>query len=133
MPNLQIAINGSKPDTYFARDLVGAQVTASTDPDLISTIIPASTLTIILNNYGIDLLDYNDLNELVKTVENAADYIAGGGTTSTTVYVGTPGDTQVVVVNGDFWLKDHGAGILVVTGELTFNGNIGLTPCSWTV
>ncbi len=124
VPNLQIAINGSKPDTYFARDLVGAQVTASTDPDLISTIIPASTLTIILNNYGIDLLDYNDLNELVKTVENAADYIAGGGTTSTTVYVGTPGDTQVVVVNGDFWLKDHGAGILVVTGELTFNGNI---------
>ena len=50
--------------------------------------------------------------------------VDGGGTTSTTVYVGTPGDTQVVVVNGDFWLKDHGAGILVVTGELTFNGNI---------
>jgi len=124
VPNVQGAINSSKPDTYHARDATGAAVTAEDDPNLIASTIPSSVMTVIMSNYGIDLLNYNDLNEMVKAVEKAADTVAAGGTTSTGVYVGAPGETQVVVVKGDFWLKDDGAGILIVTGELLFNGNI---------
>jgi len=124
VPNVQSAINSSKPDTYHARNSTGGAVTATTDPNLIATIIPSSVMTFIMINYGVDLLNANDLNEMVKSVEKAADTVAAGGTTSTSVYVGAPGDTKVVVAKGDFWLKDDGAGILIVTGELTFNGNI---------
>jgi len=113
--NVQAAISNSKPATYHARNSTGGAVTAETDPDLIATTIPASAMT---------TLNVNDLNELVNTIANAADRVAPGGTSASSVYVGAPGDTQVVVVNGDFHLNDDGAGILVVTGELTFNGNI---------
>jgi len=113
--NIQTAISSSKPDTYHARNLTGGAVTATTDPDLIATMIPASIMA---------TLNVNDLNEMVKMIQNAADRVAPGGTNASSVYVGVPGDTQVVVVNGDFHLNDDGAGILLVTGELTFNGNI---------
>ena len=37
--------------------------------------------------------------------------------------LGTTSAPKVVVVNGDLSLHDGGAGILIVTGELTLNGN----------
>ena len=70
------------------------------------------------------MLDAHDLNDLVKDVKSLADTVAPGGTAATDVYVGAPGDTRVVVVDGDFSLNTNGAGILLVTGELTFQGNI---------
>lgn len=124
LPNVQANIAGSKPKRYFTRDSTGAEVTADTDPNLISATISSSTLTVIFNKYGVNLLDANDLNEMVQSIEKAADTVAAGGTSSNSVYVCSPGDTKVVVVNGDFALIDNGAGILVVTGQLTFNGNI---------
>ncbi|HEX9880451.1 MAG TPA: pilus assembly PilX N-terminal domain-containing protein [Candidatus Binatia bacterium] len=123
-PNIQAAIAGSKPDTYFARNSTGGQVTASTDPDAISTTISGSTLSDIQANYGVNLLSAQDLNQVVKGIEKAADTVAPGGTSSSAVYVGAPGDTQVVMVKGDFALNHDGAGILVVTGTLTYKGNI---------
>ena len=90
-------------------------MTATTDPDLISTTIPASTMA---------NLNLNDLNEMVRMIESAADTVAPGGSDSGSVNVGAPGDSQVVVVDGDFNLNDNGAGILLVKGELTFAGNI---------
>ncbi len=124
LPNVQAAIAASKPARYFARDTTGGQVDAETDPNYISTTIANSTMTAILSNYGMDLMNADDLNEMVKSVEKAAGTVAPGGTSASSVYVGAPGDTQVVVVKGDFNLNDDGAGILVVTGELTFQGNI---------
>ena len=38
--------------------------------------------------------------------------------------MGTPSNPQLVVVEGDFDLSKSGAGILVVTRELIFQGNI---------
>ncbi len=124
LPNVQAAIATSKPARYFARNTTGGQVDAVTDPSLISTTITNSTMTLILTNYGVDITNADDLNAMVKAVEKAADTVAPGGTSASSVYVGAPGDTQVVVVKGDFNLNDDGAGILVVTGELVFQGNI---------
>ena len=124
LPNIQAAVATSKPGRYFTRNATGGQVDAVTDPNLVSTTIPASTMTTILSNYGVDMMNADDLNEMVKTVAKAADTVAPGGTSASSVYVGAPGDTQVVVVNGDFSLNASGAGIIVVTGELTFQGNI---------
>ena len=125
--NIHNAINAFQPNTYHAWDESGNDVTAD-DPsnmDYIASIIdPTSVINVIMTNYGIDLLDADDLNEVVKTIEKAADTVAPGGTSASSVYVGAPGDTQVVVVKGDFHLNDDGAGILVVTGELLFNGQI---------
>ena len=67
-------------------------------------------MTTILSNYGVDMMNADDLNEMVKTVAKAADTVAPGGTSASSVYVGAPGDTQVVVVNGDFSLNASGAG-----------------------
>ncbi len=124
LPNVQAAIATSKPARYFARNTTGGQVDAETDPDYISTTIDNSTLTIILTNYGVDIMNADDLNAMVKAMEKAADTVAPGGTSASSVYVGAPGDTQVVVVKGDFNLNADGAGILVVTGQLVFQGNI---------
>ncbi len=130
LPNVQAAIAASKPARYFARNDTGGLVDAVTDPSLISTTIDdttidsSPTLTFILTKYGVDIENADDLNAMVKTVEKAADTVAPGGTSASSVYVGAPGDTQVVVVKGDFNLNSDGAGILVVTGQLVFQGNI---------
>ena len=124
LTNVQAAIASTKPETYLARNMTGGLVDAVTDPGKISTVISSFIITDILNDYGVDINNADDLNEMVKTVEKAADIVAPGGTSASSVYVGASGDTQVVVVKGDFDLNDDGAGILVVTGELVFNGNI---------
>jgi hypothetical protein len=121
---LQSSINGSKPATYHTLDKWGFDVNAITQPNLISTSIPTNTIVFIKNNYGIDLLDYHDLNNLVASLQKVATTIAPGGSSAATVNVGSPGDPKVVVVTGHFTLNGHGAGILVVTGQLTFNGNV---------
>ena len=124
LPNVQAAIATSKPKQYFARNTTGGLVDADTDPNLISSVVSTGTINNILNDYGVDIMNADHLNEIVKTVEKAADTVAPGGTSASSVYVGATGDTQVVVVKGDFDLNANGAGILVVTGELVFNGNI---------
>ncbi len=124
LPNVQAAIATSKPARYFARNTTGGQVDAETDPNLVSTTIPTIIITDTLNDYGVDMINADHLNEMVKAIGKAADTVAPGGTSASSVYVGAPGDTQVVVVKGDFNLNTDGAGILVVTGELVFQGNI---------
>jgi hypothetical protein len=121
---LQSSINSSKPHTYLTKDEFGSDVTASTDPDAIVSVIPASTLANINSTYGINLIDAHDLNDLVTDVKKLADTVVPDGSNASNVNVGAPGDTRVVVATGDFDLNHDGAGILVVTGELTFRGNI---------
>jgi len=121
---VQGSINSSKPDTYHTKDEFGNDVTASIDPDAIAMKIPASMLMYIKTTYNIDLLDVADLNGLVTKLKKIADTVAPGGSNATSVDVGAPGDTKVVVVTGDFTLNGNGAGILTVTGELIFNGNV---------
>lgn len=124
VPALQASINGSKPHTYHTLDNYGLSVTAESHPDMISQAIPAGTLLLIKNNYGVDLLDPDDLNRLVKSIQKVATTVAPGGSSATSVDIGSPGDPKAVVVTGDFTMNGSGAGILVVTGNLTFNGNV---------
>jgi len=121
---IKASINSTKPETYHTKDSGGNPVTAVTNPDDITKAIPASTVAFIASNYGTNLLDAKDLNDFVTDVKQLADTVAPGGTAATDVYVGAPSDTRVVVVTGDFNLNTNGAGILLVTGELTFQGNI---------
>lgn len=121
---VQSSIDGSKPNTYHTLDPYGFDVTAGTNPDLISTSISSGTLLLIKYNYGIDLLDPDDLNGLVSRLKKVATTVASGGSSATTVDVGSAGVPKVVVVTGDFTLNGNGAGILAVTGNLIFNGNV---------
>ncbi len=121
---LQSSINGSKPTTYHTLDEWGFDVNATTHPNLISTSIPTSMFIFIKNNYGVDLHSHHELNDLVISLQKVATTIAPGGSSAATVNVGSPGDPKVVVATGDFTLNGDGAGILVVTGQLTFNGNV---------
>ncbi len=119
----------SKPDTYHTEDEFGDPVTFSDDPDAIVTDVPQSIIDGIESNYGIDLLDPADLDNLVATIKEQADTVAPDGSTDATVYLGNTGDLQIVVVTGDFTMSgsSNGAGILVVTGTLTFSGSPSYT------
>jgi len=124
MGDLQSSINSSKPETYHTQDEYGFDVNASTHPGLISRSIPESTFIYIKDNYGIDVRSHRDLNKLVTTLQKVASTVAPGGSSAATVNIGTSGDRKVVVVTGDFTLNGDGVGILTVTGQLTFNGNV---------
>ncbi len=124
VPSIKASINNSKPQTYHTKDSDGNIVTAETDPDAITKTISISTLASINSNYGINLNDAHSLNNFVTDLKQLADTVASGGTDASSVYVGAPGDTRIVVVDGDFNLNESGAGILLVTGELTFQGTI---------
>ncbi len=127
VPSIQASINSSKPKTYHTKDSFGNPVDAETDPDAITKAISSSILASINSNYGINLNDAHSLNNFVTDLKQLADTVASGGTDANSVYVGAPGDTRIVVVDGDFNLNNSGAGILLVTGELTFQGTITYT------
>jgi hypothetical protein len=124
VPGIKASINSSKPETYHTKDSGGNPVTAATNPDDITKTISSSTLASINSNYGINLTDAHSLNNFVTNLKRLADTVAPGGTDASSVYVGAPGDSRIVVVDGDFNLNDSGAGILLVTGELTFQGTL---------
>ncbi len=119
----------SKPDTYHTEDENGNPVTFSDDPDAIVTDVTQSIIDDIESNYGIDLLDPVDLDDLVATLQAQADTVAPDGSTDATVYLGNTSDLQIVVVTGDFTMSgsSNGAGILAVTGTLVFNGSPSYT------
>jgi hypothetical protein len=123
VPAVQAAI--IEPDTYWTKDEGGNDVNCGDDPDAIVKEIPQSTIDGIESNYGIDLLDPNDLDNLVAVLKKQADTVAPDGSTDATVYLGNTDDLQVVVVTGDFTMSgsSNGAGILVVTGTLTFDAS----------
>jgi hypothetical protein len=125
--SLQTNINGSKPETYWTKDAMGLPVTAATHPDAVSGAVPSSVITSIQQKHGLDITRASDLNGLVSTLAAQADTVAAGESSSGTVNVGTVANPKVVVAQGDFALQSDGAGILVVTGTLTFNGNVNYT------
>lgn len=70
---------------------------------------------------------------LYNTLKAVADVIVTGDTTLTAAQVGTTLDRKIVVVDGNATLGAvNGAGILIVTGQLTLTGNFnyqGLIMC----
>jgi hypothetical protein len=123
VPVVQAAI--IEPGKYWTKDENNVEKNFNQRPNLIVTDIPQSTIDDIESNYGIDLLDPDDLDNLVAVLEKQADTVAPDGSTDATVYLGGTGDLQLVVVTGDFimYSSSTGAGILAVTGTLTFSGS----------
>lgn len=70
---------------------------------------------------------------LYNTLMSMADVVTTGTTTLTAAQVGTTANRKIVVVNGDATLGPvDGAGILIVTGQLSLYGNFnykGLIMC----
>ncbi len=89
-------------------------------------IVASGAVNNIKTTYGFDYTNGNDLTILVSKIQKSADSVVPGGATG--VDLGSPGNEKVVVVNGDYTLSaTNGAGILVVKGKLTFNGNVSYT------
>ncbi|NIO08156.1 MAG: hypothetical protein GTO40_09205, partial [Deltaproteobacteria bacterium] len=65
-----------------------------------STTISPTVINDAITDYGVDMLNAVQLNEMTKTVEKAADTVAAAGSSGSSVYMGAPGDTKVVFVDG---------------------------------
>jgi Tfp pilus assembly protein PilX len=121
LSGIQNSISDSKPKTYHTT-VNGKSVDASTNMnDIAKSLTPAQ-----MNNNGINLNDPASLNGLVDSVAALpqATVVPGG---STNVDLGSVSNLKVVVVDGDFTMTGSGAGLLVVRGQLTFNGNVNYT------
>jgi hypothetical protein len=121
LSGIQNSINNSKPKTYHT-NVNGKSVDASTNMnDIAKSLTPAQ-----MNNNGINLNDPASLNGLVDSIAALpqANVVPGG---SSNVDLGDVSHLKVVVVDGDFAMTGSGAGILVVKGQLTFNGNVDYT------
>jgi len=75
----------------------------------------------------------SDVEDLYTTLKSVADVVLTGPATLTAAQVGTTADRRIVVVDGNATLGPvNGAGILIVTGQLTLDGNFnyhGLIMC----
>ena len=121
LSGIQDSISSSKPKTYHTT-MNGKSVDASTNMnDIAKSVTPAQ-----MNNNGINLNDPASLNGLVNSIAALpqATVVPGG---SNSVDLGSASNLKVVVVDGDFAMTGSGAGILVVKGQLTFNGNVDYT------
>jgi hypothetical protein len=75
-----------------------------------------------LNTLG-PLATVGGLENLVSSIQATADQTFPGGY-SGSINLGTSSNPMVTVINGDYNLSNNsGAGLLLVTGALTFNGN----------
>ena len=75
----------------------------------------------------------SDVEDLYTTLKSVADVVLTGPATLTAAQVGTTANRKIVVVDGNATLGAvNGAGILIVTGQLTLDGNFnynGLIMC----
>jgi hypothetical protein len=63
-----------------------------------------------------------DLNQLAQSMANQANILCPGNAACASTTFGTDAAPKITYINGDATLSG-GAGVLVVTGTLTFNGN----------
>jgi hypothetical protein len=121
LSGVQSSINSSKPKTYHTK-VNGKSVDASSNMnDIAKSLTPAQ-----MNSNGINLNDPTSLNGLVNSIAALPQAtVEPGG--SNNVDLGSVSNLKVVVVDGDFTMTGSGAGLLVVTGQLTFNGNVDYT------
>jgi hypothetical protein len=63
-----------------------------------------------------------DLNQLAQAMANQANIVCPGNAACATTTFGSDAHPTITYINGDATLSG-GAGVLVVTGTLTFNGN----------
>ena len=124
---IKTSVTGSKPETYHTK-VNGVSKDATTNiNDIVKQITTAQ-----MTSAGYDLSSPSSLNSLMDSIRDLPQTAhMAGGTTSAAVPggMGTAGAQKIVHVAGDFTLSSAqtGFGILAVTGNLTFNGNINFT------
>ncbi|HEY3619675.1 MAG TPA: hypothetical protein VGK96_22945 [Candidatus Sulfotelmatobacter sp.] len=102
-----------------------------------STPLPPAPLVPSVQNEGVGTAQYPsngvlgptsnwstpyDLNQLAQSMANQANIICPGNAACATTTFGSDLHPKITYINGDATLSG-GAGVLVVTGTLTFNGN----------
>jgi Tfp pilus assembly protein PilX len=126
LAGVQSAINSSKPGTYHSV-VSGAGVTGSTNINAIASTITAGQISSVLSSTGVDLTSAASLNNMVSSIRSVADTVVAGNGDSGSVNMGDVNHLKTVVVDGDFAMHGSGAGMLVVKGTLTFDGNVNYT------
>jgi len=78
-------------------------------------------------------MDCDYLHDLARSVRAAADVV--GDATTSNASLGTPLDPRVVYIEGDYTVGGgfNGAGLLFVTGVLTFHGNAAWEGLIYTI
>jgi len=101
----------SKPDNYQGTNWI---------PSVQPSVVALPLLT--ANNWQ----NPAQLNNLASEMANVADVTCPGGSLCGGPTYGTDASPQITYVNGDFTLGNgnNGAGVLVVTGNLTINGKM---------
>jgi Tfp pilus assembly protein PilX len=123
LPGIKTAIDGTKPKTYHTK-VNGVSVDASTNMDDVAKSMTTAQMT----SAGYNLNDAASLNALVNAIQASAGAVTvPSGQTSVSGGLGTAGHPRIIVANGDFTMGGSGFGILVVKGQLTFNGNVDFT------
>ncbi|MBI4525484.1 MAG: pilus assembly PilX N-terminal domain-containing protein [Deltaproteobacteria bacterium] len=132
---IQSEINNTKPKTYHTKLPSGQPVDATTHMNEVAKTITPGQINSVMANYGTNLVDAGSLNALIQSVKDfilgnpTKGFIAPGGSTSQTVDLGNNSNLRLVLVEGDFEAKPatSGAGLLVVKGQLTYDGTFNYT------
>jgi Tfp pilus assembly protein PilX len=143
IPNLPGAITLAGPNVVFNAPDSNAFVVNGVDHPAIAVNSEASYNTIITNKTVIKRDDQytgagmtpsvqnlnfdapwdviSDLDKVYNALKNGADFTSASDSGFT---IGSPSDKKIVVIDGDFELNAvSGAGILLVTGQLTLRGS----------
>ncbi len=135
LPGIQSSIDGTKPKTYWTNLPNGTAVNASDHMGNIATTVTQAQIDNMKNNYSVDVTSASSLNNMVNSIREFVEnypskgIIAPGGSDTSTVNLGDTRNLKLVVVDGDFTAKPNssGAGLLVVKGQLTFDGKFNYT------
>lgn len=114
LKNVQAAIDNSIPENYMTNDIWG----------IVQDMTDNGDLSDIKNNYNIDLTNIESIKALTANISKGADIIAPSGKGSASIDMGTDNNPKIVIVRGDFELKNDGAGILIVHGTLKFKNSV---------
>jgi hypothetical protein len=123
LAGVKTSITGSQPGTYHT-NVNGVSVDASTNINDIAKSMTTAQMT----SAGYNLNDAASLNALVSAIQASAGAVTvPSSQTSVSGGLGTAGAPRIIVAEGDFTMGGNGFGILVVKGQLTFNGNVDFT------
>jgi hypothetical protein len=123
-PGLYMPVIGVVGTSSVTSVIPGLQkpLTYTSGPD-----VGTDSIDDISDNPGLDptWTDCDLLVDLAQDIRDAADVIGNASTPNADI--GTPADPKITFIDGDYVVAPHfdGAGLLLVTGMLTYNGNSG--------
>ncbi len=123
---------GCNTTVFPPKDAIGIyDPTNATDPSAVDTVIGdlakpnnyiGANSSPDVHNANLGTMTASDLDSFVNSVTSVATNVYGSNPSS--IYLGTPSNPTITVVNGDYSMgPTTGYGILVVTGALSIHGN----------